>query len=112
MTTSAQKGNYYKAKTKKHFEGLGYHVEYLEFYISAGKFNVKKDILGADGLCINDREFFIWQSCLGKSNVAAEIRKLRSYPHGGIKRFLVVWEAGNGTPDIREVYKKEEKCKE
>jgi len=79
----------------------------LEFYVTKGKFNVKRDVLGADGLCISDDEFFIWQSCLGKSHVAAEIHKLESFPHGGIRRFLVVWEAGNGTPDIREVYKKE-----
>lgn len=100
---TVRQGNYYKAKTRTYYETLGYHVEYLEFYISKGKFNKKIDILGADGLCINDTEFFLWQSCLGKSNVAREIKKYCQYPDGGIKRYLVIWTSRISEPEIREV---------
>lgn len=113
---SNKAGQYYKTKTKKYFEGLGYTVVYAETMrvIRRGHFThyVKQDMLGADVLAVNDKEAILANSVLGRTNVSKHIREFEKYPSGGMKRMVVIWEKGCREPEIRLVdneKKKEDK---
>ena len=102
----ANKGAYYKRKTKDYFTELGYTTEYLEklarIQTKEGKVTyVKRDLFGADGMSMNETETILWGSCT-KANLSRNIAKFKQYPAGGLKRWLVVWEPRK-PPEIVEV---------
>ncbi len=72
---SIKKGNYYKYKTKKFLENLGFVVEYLETYITYRKNNKiiykHKDILQSDLIAYNAELCLLVQVKLGKKNLAS-----------------------------------------
>lgn len=106
-TSSAQRGNYYKRKTKLYYESLGYYVAYMEYYrtiFKPGKnIMTKNDILGADLIAVNDTETLLINSVLGKANVARERKKFEQYPSGGLKRLIVIWKERAKQPEVIEV---------
>ena len=105
--SSSSKGSYYKIKTKNYLEGKGYVVEYLErlqrIYTKGKVIFIKKDILGADGIAVNDSECILWNSNLGKANIAAHIKIMLSYPQGGIKHWLIIWTPRISDPDVLDI---------
>ena len=91
------KGNYYKRKTMEYFSQLGYVTEPMEktqrIATKGGSIVfVRRDLLGADGISVNETETILWNSVLGKSNIAEHIKRFLGYPKGGLKRWVIVWE--------------------
>ena len=110
----AHSGNYYKLKTRDWLRAKGYHVELMERQQritikdkKPGNFKivwVRKDILGADLIAVNDTEAILVGSVFGKQNIARNLKKFKEYPSGGMKRWVVAWEARiRGEPEIVEV---------
>ena len=104
----ANKGNYYKTKTKKWLEADGYVVEYLEklqHIFTKGKvIYIKRDLLAADGLAINDTEFILWNSITNRGDIAKHIKRFKEYPCPAfIKRYIILWEPRAREPELIEV---------
>ena len=109
----ANKGNYYKLKTRDWLRAKGYHVELMErqqrVTVEDKKTRafkvvwIRKDILGADLIAVNDIETILVGSVLGKQNIARNLKKFKEYPSGGMKRWLVVWEPRIKEPELVEV---------
>ena len=104
----ANKGNYYKRKTKVWFEADGYTVEYLEklqhIYAKGKVIYIKRDLLGADLLAVNDKEFILANVISNKGDLAKHIKRFKEYPNPSfIKRLIVYWEARAKEPEIIEV---------
>jgi len=104
----ASKGNYYKIKTKKWFEADGYTVEYLEklqhVYAKGKVIYIKRDILGADGLAVNDNEFILWNSISNRGDIAKHIKTFKQYPCPDfIKRYVILWTPRCREPELIEV---------
>ncbi len=102
------KGNYYKLKSKAWLKEKGYHVEYLEqlhrIFAKGKVIWVKRDLLGADGCAVNDVDFILWNSILGKKNISVHIKRFKDYPQGGsIKRWLICWTPRISEPEIIEI---------
>ena len=107
------KGNYYKTKTKKWFEADGYTCEYLEklqHIFTKGKvIYIKRDLLGADILAVNDKEFILANVISNRGDLAKHIKRFKDYPNPDfIKRLIVYWEVRAKEPEIIEVDVKEE----
>lgn len=102
----ADKGNYYRRKTKKYFEELGYATEYLERYFRIAKpggktLLLKSDIFGCDGISMNGEEIIFWNSIFGRGHLARAWEKMLSHPwppHA--KLWVIVWEKGAHGPEI------------
>lgn len=105
----ADKGNYYKLKSKPWLQERGYHVDYLERYVRIrnkdGKLIlIRHDIVGADGLATSDTEFILWNSILGRDHINRAIEKFLKYPCPPfVKRWVLVWEKGDREPEIIDV---------
>jgi len=104
----ANKGNYYKVKTKKWFEADDYTVEYLEklqhVYAKGKVIYIKRDLLGADGLAVNDNEFILWNSISNRGDIAKHIKRFKEYPCPDfIKRYVILWESRAKEPELIEV---------
>jgi len=103
------KGNYYKIKTKDYFKALGYTVEYLEKLQripkkGGGILYVKRDLLAADGLAVNEHEFILWNSIVGKDHLSEHIRRFQNYPcPQTVKRWVIIWQPRVSEPEIVEV---------
>jgi hypothetical protein len=101
----AQKGNYYKLKTKKWFLDKGYACEYLEkmqrIFTKKGIIFIKKDVFGADGVAMNKDEIIFWNSKFGRSNISAGIKEFEQFPYPkSVKRWVVVWGLREREPEI------------
>lgn len=114
MSTTS-KGNYYKDKTKKWYEKLGYMVQITEFMcgrqIPGGKIIYqKRDIFGSDGIAMNGKEIIFWNSthsttgrrAIELSEKKAEFLKYPFPPH--VKLQIVFWEPRK-KPQIYELDK-------
>lgn len=104
----ANKGNYYKAKTKKFYEADGYLVEYLEklqHIFAKGKvIYIKRDLLGADGLSVNEHEFILWNSITNRGDIAKHIKRFKDFPCPKfIQRYIVLWTPRAKEPELIEV---------
>lgn len=102
------KGNYFKRKTKVWLEADGYTVEYLEklqhIYAKGRVIYIKRDLLGADGLAVNDKEFILWNTITNKGDLAKHIKRFKEYPNPSfIKRLVIYWEARAKEPEMFEV---------
>lgn len=105
------KGAYYKYKTKKYYQKLGYDVTLSEFMFRTGKFFVKKDIFGSDVIAMNDKEIiFINSKFVGtkksgyqaKSDGIKEFRKYRFPPSA--RAILAMWTKGAKHPVIVDAF--------
>jgi len=106
----ANKGNYYKRKTKKWLEEKGYQVEYAEIYqriFKAGKvILIKRDLFGADVIAVSGEELVFANSILGRNNIASHIKGFLSYPFPNspkLKRWIVVWQERVKEPEIIDI---------
>ncbi len=111
-TTKKKSGNYYKHKTAAWYRNDGYTVEYLEklqhIYAKGKVIYIKRDLLGADGLSVNDTEFILWNCITNKGDLSKHIKRFKEYPNPSfIKRLIVYWEARAKEPEIIEV---DEQC--
>jgi len=113
MASSVSRGNYYKKKSKEHYEKLGYTVQITEFMcgrqIAPGKIIYqKRDVFGSDGIAMNGKEIIFWNS---KSTDVGQIswlectgrKEFEKYPFPDcVKRQLIIWEPKK-KPKIIEV---------
>ncbi len=104
----ANKGNYYKRKTADWYRKDGYTVEYLEklqHIFTKGKvIYMKRDLLGADGLAVNDTEFILWNSISNRGDIAKHIKRFKEFPCPKfIKRYVIFWELRAKGPELIEV---------
>ena len=104
MASTTSRGNYYKVKTKKHYEGLGYQVQLTEFttmlLIGGRKIYKKIDIFGSDMIAMNDKEIIFINSKHATTRESynqvvyqgrKEFLKFR-FP-SFVRRELVLWES-------------------
>ncbi len=102
----ANKGNYYKIKTAEYFRKLGYTVEYMEklqhLFVKGKVLYVKRDLLGADIIAVNETETILANSITNRGDLAKHIKKFMEYPAGGMKRWILIWQPRQ-EPEIVEV---------
>jgi len=104
----ADKGNYYKKRTKDWLVGLGYVVEYTEklqriFKKGGGILYVKRDLFQSDGIAIGNNEIIFWNSILTRHNLAEHIKNYARIPWPvceHIKVWIIVWEKGARQPEV------------
>lgn len=105
----ADKGNYYKRRSKEWLVGLGYsHVEYTEKLQRIAKKDggimyVKRDLFHSDGIAIGNDEVIFWNSVLSKANVASHVKNYLTIPWPAcehLKVWIIVWEKGAHEPEI------------
>jgi hypothetical protein len=108
----ANKGDYYRYKTKKWFQDLGYKTEYLEqrqrIYTKGKVIFVKRDLFASDGLSMNEDLMIFWQCKLNKKNIADAIKEFSKFPFPDskeVERWIVVWEPRKREPEIIKVSK-------
>lgn len=114
MSTTS-KGNYYKLKTKKYLESLGYETQLVEFMttrpIGVGKFiYIKKDVFSSDGISMNGKEIIFWNSkhCTtgDKNNIETQFREAfkkyarHNFP-SNVKVAVYMWYPRVKNPEIR-----------
>jgi len=102
------KGSYYKYKTKKWFTNDGYVCEYLEknqrIYIKGRVIFIKRDLFGADGLAMNDKQIIFWQCKLNEKNISSAIKEFKKFPFPiFVDRWIVVWKPRVRQPEIIEI---------
>lgn len=108
MTSSAQRGAYYKARTKRWLESEGYQVADLEkvhwiFRNGQREIPVKRDQFGSDLLAVSGRRLVFIQVKSGKitGNFPEARRAFDSFrfpPFAG--RLVIAWAHGASTPRI------------
>lgn len=91
--SNVAKGIYYKRKTKKYLEGLGFTVEYSERTIPISRYRfIRKDIFGADLIAMDGKEIWFVNSVFGMGNIAAHRKGFAQYPFPPhVKRIVVQW---------------------
>lgn len=104
----SSRGNYFKRKTADWYRKDGYTVEYLEklqhIYAKGKVIYIKRDLLGADGLAVNDTEFILWNSISNRADLSKHIKRFKEYPNPPfIKRYVILWEARVKEPELIEV---------
>jgi len=105
MTSTIQRGNYYKKKTQKYYESQGYTVQLTEFVcgVMIGNRCIyrKVDIFGSDGISMNGKEIIFWNSkhCTtdDKVNIDNQIRQAKKefgkYPFpNSVFLHIVMWK--------------------
>lgn len=106
MSKIHAKGNYYRLKTKKWFQDLGYYCEYLEkrqrIITKTGRvINIARDVAGADGIAMNLDQMIFWQCKLNKSNVAAAVKEFNKYPYpSSVDRWIIIWVPRAREPEV------------
>ena len=104
----ANKGNYYKFKTKRWLRDKGYFCEYLEqnqrIYVKGRVIFIKRDLAGADGFAMDGKDIIFWQTKLNRKNVAEAVKEFKKYPYPAcVQRWIVVWTPRDREPYIEEV---------
>lgn len=115
MPSTTQRGNYFKVKTKKYFEDLGYETQLTEFtcgrMIAPGKLiYVKKDVFSSDGISMNGKEIIFWNSKYSTSQDSEDVSvregikdfDKHKFPDC-VKRQLVVWKLRVKKPQIIDI---------
>jgi hypothetical protein len=105
MASSNSRGNYYKQRSKKYYESLGYTVQLTEFntarQIGGGRLIYTKiDIFGSDGIAMNGKEIIFWnsKSVTGETNSIANEKsrakkEFEKYPFPPcVKLQAIIWE--------------------
>lgn len=111
MASTTSRGNYFKAKTKKYFESLGYETQITEFVcgrqIAPNKIiYVKKDVFSSDGISMNGKDIIFWNSkhtttgniANEKSSGKKDFSK-HNFPLS-VKRQLIIWQPRQKKPTI------------
>lgn len=105
MKSNAQKGQYYKARTKKWLEGLGYQVAHLErvmwIHTKDRMVPVKQDQFASDLMAMTGTDLVFVQVKLGRKSLKSardEFQKFTFPPFA--KRWIVIWELRKRVPDV------------
>lgn len=105
----ANKGNYYKLRTKKWLEKKGYQVAFLErmmwiFTKDKKMIPIKKDQFGSDLLAVNEDQIIFVQVKFNRSNVADAHKEFAKYTFPKFAdKWIVVWEVRAREPEVIEV---------
>lgn len=87
MPSTVSRGSYYKKKTQRYYESLGYQVQLTEFttmlFIGGRKIFKKIDIFGSDMIAMNDKEIIFINS-----KHATTKESLQKVIYQGKKEFL------------------------
>lgn len=121
MPSNAQRGAYYKGRTKKWLAGMGFQVANLEevrwiYRFGKPPMPVKRDQFGSDLLAMSDKEIIFVQVKGGKSAVGgtqpAARRKFAEFrfPHlihavegkTALRRWVVAWAPRSREPRVVE----------
>jgi len=84
-------------------------VEYVEriYWVTTkdGKrIPVKKDLWGADGIAMNEKEIIFWNAKAGKKHLAEGKKEFEKYPFPPfVKKWIVGWIPGQKEPIIKKV---------
>lgn len=113
MSSTNKKGNYYKARTKKWLESLGYEVAHMERALMVPKgdgklFPIKKDQLGSDLMGSSPERIVFVQVKLGprsKANDAAREFAKHAFPPSALL-WIALWERGFHEPVIVDAREK------
>ncbi len=100
-------GNRNKNKTIKWLIGKGYNALNCELnkicYFGGRLVAVHKDLLGADCLCWNDKEFILIQCKTSKTDVSKARKEFEKYKLPDfIKKWVVLWRPRAKEPKITE----------
>lgn len=112
MASTTSRGNYFKAKTKKYLEKLGYEVQLTEFMttrpVGGGKvIYVKRDVFSSDGIAMNGEDIIFWNSKHATTNDSKSTQmsqskkeyKSHAFPPF-VKRAIFMWELRKKEPII------------
>jgi hypothetical protein len=104
----ANKGNYYKGRTKEWFLERGYACDFVERYRRIFKdgtiIHLKQDLFGADGIAMNGREIIFWNSKFGTASDTEGIKEMLRFPYPSfVKRWIVHWQLRAREPKIIDV---------
>ena len=112
MGSNAEKGQYTKLKTRDYFVACGYEVVLIEQLRTIRRGNrliyQKRDTLGADMICVNDKETLLVNAVLGSSNVSKHKSEYLNHKKGNCKRIICVWQPYERTPKLINVDEKVE----
>jgi len=108
MPSAAQKGQYWKSRTKKFLEAAGYQVAFLERMLwiegPSGRIPVKRDQLASDLLAVNREEILFVQVKGGisrRSQLAAARNEFGRYAFpAGTKQWIVCWAPRARRPEV------------
>jgi len=113
MTSNAQRGSYYKARTKRWLEARGYQVAHLEtmrFLFRQGQppMPVKRDQFGADLLAVSARSVIFVQVKGGDTCRTGHFpearRKFAQYTFPPwTRQWVIAWPARSRAPRIVEM---------
>lgn len=100
MKSNKAKGDYYRRKTVKYLEDLGYQVATIEklqrCFIKGRPIFLKKDVFGADLLAMNSEKIIFVQvkfSSEGKFSVSTVKKEFDKYTFAPfVEKWLVMWE--------------------
>ena len=108
----ANKGNYYKYRTKSWLEKKGYKVGFLErmqrIYTKGRIIPVKKDQFASDLLAVSSDEIIFIQvkfnSKVESKNVAEAVKEFHKFAFPKwAKKWIVVWQPRIREPNIIEI---------
>ena len=102
------KGNYYVKKTKEFLEKEGWVVEKSEInfkiWTPKGIFFKKKDLFGADLICINGKDIVFVQVKTNKVDVNKGLAEFKKYPFPAfVKKWVVIWPVRAREPQVKEL---------
>ena len=111
MASTTSRGNYYKNKTKKYYEDLGYTTQITEFMcgrmIPGRMIYVKKDVFGSDGISMNGKELIFWNSKHYTSEDSRRVqlnkakKEFEQFPFpSNVKRVVAMWKPRARQPEI------------
>jgi len=108
MASAAAKGQYYKSRTKKYLEAMGYQVAFLERVLwiqgAHGRVPVKRDQFGSDLLAVNLTDVIFIQVKGGvsrRSQLAAARREFERYAFpAGTQQWIVCWAPRARLPEV------------
>ena len=111
MPSAAAKGQYYMARTRRHFQNLGYVVEPLQLLgwikTATGLRPMKRDAFASDLLAVNATGVLFIQAKGGESRRdqrAAARAAFAKYPLGpGCQQLLVMWAPRARAPEIEVI---------
>lgn len=110
MTSNAQKGAYYKNRTKAWLEARGWSVGFLErvMWIPSrdplkpeDRIPIKRDQFGADLLAMKPDAVAFVQVKFGRDKVLDAVREFGKFPFPPfVEQWVVVWTKGAHNPEV------------
>jgi hypothetical protein len=110
MPSNAQKGSYYKQRTKAWLEARGWTVAFLERVLwipsrdpekPEARVPIKRDQFGADLLAMKREALAFCQVKLGRDNVLRAVQEFGKFPFPPfVQRWVVVWTKGASNPEV------------